>query len=155
MDIVRLAQGGSVDLGQAEVQDFAFGDQPGHCPYRLLDRDLRVDAVEVVEVDVIGAEPPQGRFARRLHVVRTPVQAAPAVGEDEPEPGCQTHSIPAARQGMPHQSLVGAIRIRVRGVEKEHSELECSIDGGRRARLAAGTVDVGHGHAAEPKGGHP
>ena len=38
------------------MADLALGDQLGHRPDGLLDRDVRVDAVLVVEVDVVRAE---------------------------------------------------------------------------------------------------
>ena len=46
-------------LGQPDVQDLALGDQLGQRADGLLDRGVRVDPVLVVEVDVVGAEPPQ------------------------------------------------------------------------------------------------
>src|SRR5262249_7048818 len=82
------------------------------------------------------------------------VQMAPAIGKDEAELGGQADSITPAPQGLPDKPLVGSVRIRVSSVEKEHSELERPVDGGHRAGPGTGTVDVGHGHAAEPQGGH-
>jgi hypothetical protein len=42
---------------KAEVLDLAFPDQLLHRPRHLLDRDARVDAVLVEEVDPVGLEP--------------------------------------------------------------------------------------------------
>jgi hypothetical protein len=106
------------------VQGLALGNEPGHRPYRLLDRDFRVDPMQIVEVDVVGAQPPQRRLACHLHILGTPIQMAPAIGEYEAEVGRQTDLITPARQGMSHKPLIGSVRIRVSSIEKEHSELE-------------------------------
>ena len=51
-------------LGEAEVAHLALAHELGHGADRLLDRHRRVDAVLVVEVDVVDAEPLQRRLAR-------------------------------------------------------------------------------------------
>ena len=43
-------------LGQAEVAHLARFHQPRHRAHRVLDRHVRVDAVQVVEVDGVDAE---------------------------------------------------------------------------------------------------
>ena len=43
-------------FGEPEVQHLALGDQIGDGSGGLLDRGVRVDAVLVVQVDVVGAE---------------------------------------------------------------------------------------------------
>ena len=66
MDLARAAQRLDAGLRQAEVADLAGLHEVGHRADRVLDRRARVDAVLVVEVDVIDAEPLQARVARRL-----------------------------------------------------------------------------------------
>jgi hypothetical protein len=46
-------------LRHAEVAHLALGHELRHRPDRLLDRGRAVDAVQVVEVDVVDPEPPQ------------------------------------------------------------------------------------------------
>jgi hypothetical protein len=65
-------------LGQADVEDLAFGDQFGESADGVFDRGLGVDAVLVVQVDVIGAEPPEGTLDRGADVRRTAVKVAGA-----------------------------------------------------------------------------
>ena len=60
-----------------EVADLALLDELGHRPDGVLDRGAGVDAVLVVEVDVVGAEALQGGLAGRAHVVGAAVDAAP------------------------------------------------------------------------------
>ena len=57
----RMVPGGR--LGQAEVADLPGRDELGHGADGLLDRDGLVDAVLVVEVDVVDAEPLQAGVA--------------------------------------------------------------------------------------------
>ena len=65
---LAAAQRVRVDLAQAEVRDLARPDQLGHGADALLDRDVRVAAVHVVEVDPLDAEAAQGAFdASRIH----------------------------------------------------------------------------------------
>ena len=51
---------------QADVADLAFLDQLRHGANRFLDRSIRIDAVLVVEVDVLDAQPLQTCFAALL-----------------------------------------------------------------------------------------
>jgi hypothetical protein len=46
-------------FAQTYVTDFPLLDEPRHCAYRVFDRHLRIDPVQVVKIDVIGFEPPQ------------------------------------------------------------------------------------------------
>ena len=59
LDGVGAADGVGAGFGQAEVQHLALGDQLGDRARGLLDRRARVDAVLVVQVDVVGAEAAQ------------------------------------------------------------------------------------------------
>ena len=56
MDRVGAADRVRRRLAQADVANLALLDELGHRPDGLLDRDVRVHAVLVVEVDVIGPE---------------------------------------------------------------------------------------------------
>jgi hypothetical protein len=56
------------------VEDLALFDELGHRSHRLLDLDVRVDAVLVVEVDVIGAEALEGALYLALHVLGRAVE---------------------------------------------------------------------------------
>src|SRR5665811_2633438 len=60
-------------LREADVADLAGVHELGHRSDRVLDRRLGVDAVLVVEVDVIDAEAAERSVARAVHVGRAPV----------------------------------------------------------------------------------
>ena len=55
---------------------FAGSDQLGHRAHGLLDRHVRVDAVLVVQVDGIDAQPLEAGVAARVHVFGATVDAA-------------------------------------------------------------------------------
>src|SRR3954471_10316527 len=56
-------------FGHAEVTDLAGADQIGHRADRLLDRSRAVDAVLVIQIDVIDAEALQRRVAGLADVI--------------------------------------------------------------------------------------
>ena len=56
-------------LGQSEVAHLPLGDQLGHRPDRLLDRNVRVRAMQVVEVDVVDTQALQRALDRVAHVL--------------------------------------------------------------------------------------
>ena len=60
---------------QAQVSHLAGLDELRHRADGLLDRRIRVDAVLVIDVDRVDAEPLQRRVAGPVHVVGTAVDA--------------------------------------------------------------------------------
>ena len=87
-------------LGQAEVADLAGGDQLGHRPDGVLDGHARVRAVQVVQVDVVDAEPLERGVAGLRHVRGRAVDAHPLpVPEDVAELGGQHDLVAAVGDG--------------------------------------------------------
>ena len=152
---VRAADGGGRRLGEAEVAHLAGGDQLGHRADGLLDRDRLVDAVLVVEVDVVDAEPLQRGVARGADVLRAAVDADPgAVGEPlVAELGGELDLVAAAGDRLADQLLVGERAVHVGGVEEGHAEVERAVDGGEAGRLVGAAVELRHAHAAEAERG--
>src|SRR5262249_8694097 len=74
---VRPADGRGRRLAQAEVADLPLPDQFCHRADSLFDGDFWIDAVLVVEVDVIDAQPPERGLAGLAHVLRPAVYASP------------------------------------------------------------------------------
>jgi hypothetical protein len=78
---VRTADRVGAGLGQAEVADLPRADELGHRADGVLDRHGPVDAVLVVEVDVVHAEPLEAGVTGGPDVLRPAVDADPgAVG---------------------------------------------------------------------------
>jgi hypothetical protein len=56
---VGATNGVHADFGQADVADLPGGDQLGKRTDRLLDRGLAVEAVLVIQIDMVGRQPLQ------------------------------------------------------------------------------------------------
>src|SRR5437899_2200113 len=73
MDLVTPADRRRRGLAEADRAHLALLDEPSHPAHRLLDGHARVDAVLVVEVDDLDAEPLEARVARLADVLWPPV----------------------------------------------------------------------------------
>ena len=151
---VGPADGGRRGLGEPEVADLAGLHQLGHRADGLLDRDRLVDAVLVVEVDVVDAEPLQRGVAGRADVVGGAVDADHgAVGEPlVAELGGELDLVAPAGDRLADELLVGEGAVHVGGVEEGHAEVERPVDGVGAALLVGRAVELRHPHAAEAEG---
>src|SRR5712691_8127436 len=105
-------------LREAEIAHLAGLDQPRHRAHRLLDRHVRVDAVQVVEVDVVDAELREARLAGGAHVL------GPAVGVvDVTELGADDDVVAPAFQRAAEHALVLALHVAVCGVEERDAQV--------------------------------
>ena len=115
---------------------------------------LRVDAVLVVQVDVVGAEPRQRAFDRGADVGGAAVDdagSAAGVG-DETELGRHHHLVAAALDGAADDFLAVERSVDLGGVDVGDAQLERPVDGADRlgvVQAAAAGVGAGHGHGAQ------
>jgi alcohol dehydrogenase class IV len=146
----RLRRG----LRQAEVADLALLHELGHRAHRLLDRHGLVDAVLVVEVDLVHAEALERGLARAAHVLRLAVDADPAAVLPAlvAELRRQHDLVAAVGDRAADEQLVGERPVHVGGVQEVHAELDRAVDGGDRLVLVGAPVELGHAHAAEADG---
>ncbi len=151
---VRAAHRLGCRLADPEPTDLAGRDELAHGSPGLLDRDGRVDAVLVVEIDVVDAEPSQRRVTRGVHVVGTAVHAHPAAVAASlvAELRRQHDLVPARRDGLTDQGLVRERPVHVGGVEERHPQIEGAMDGRDRLGVVAGAVGLAHPHAAQTEG---
>src|SRR5262245_32691061 len=77
MDRMRTADGSFARFGQAEKADLPRVLQLRHRADRLLDRNSCVDAMLVIHVDGVDAEPLQRGVTRTSDVFRRPVDSQP------------------------------------------------------------------------------
>src|SRR3954462_7231397 len=75
MNAVRAANGGRGSFRETDEADLPFPDELRHGAHCLLDRRIRIDAVLIVEIDVIDTEAPQRAFAGAADVVGLSVNA--------------------------------------------------------------------------------
>jgi hypothetical protein len=112
---------------------------------RLLDRDLQVDAVQVVKVDVVEPEPLQAgldRLPRRHRRGAGPAQLAMR------ELAGDHQLVALSRQRFPKQRLVVPRAIAAGGVEEGDPELDRAMQGPGRLRVVGRALDAGKPHAA-------
>jgi hypothetical protein len=152
---VRAADRRRRGLAEPEEADLPLLHELGHRPDRLLDWHLRVDAVLVVEVDVIGAEPLERRLAGAADVLGGAVdaEAVAALVADVAELRGEHDLVAPAADGVADEPLVGERAVHVGRVEEVDAEVERAVDRRDRLRIVAAGVEVGHPHAAEAEGG--
>ena len=126
-------------------------DQPGHGTDRFLDRHRRIDAVLIVEVEDLDAEPPQARLAGLGDIGRTAVDT---VGAARP-PGLAEFAgdhdaVAPALERPAEELLVLTPAIHVGAVEVVDAEIDRPVDQRNPSLVVAGAVDAGQRHAAEP-----
>ncbi len=152
---VGAADGLRPGLAEPQIAYLAGLDQPRHGADRLLDRHVRIDAVLVVQVDMVGAKALQAGIAGRGDIFRPAVDPAAAVGQaDIAELAGQDHPVAAAGDRPAHQVLVAAVAIGIRRVEEAGAALDGAVDRPDRRIVVGQAVGCRHAHAAEPDGRH-
>ena len=76
MNLVRAPDGGGAGLGQAQVAHLSGAHQFGHGAHRFLDRHIRVDPVQVIEIDLLDAQALERGVARLAQRFRPAVDPA-------------------------------------------------------------------------------
>ena len=108
---------------QADMSDLAGFDEFLHRAHRLFDRRIGIDTVEIVEVDMVDAEPPQRPFAGCLCIVWPSVGR---LGADaghrsscsyDAELGCQYHLVTPVLDRLPNEFFVGVRTIGISRIE--------------------------------------
>ena len=115
-----------------------------------------IDAVLVVEVDVVDAEPRERRLAGLADVLGAAVDALPAavVAAHVAELGRQHDLVASLGDGASDQQLVLERTVDVGRVEEEDAQVEGAVDGGDRLVVVGHAVELRHPHAAQPLGRH-
>ncbi len=153
----RLRRG----LAEPDVEHLAVGDQLRHRADRLLDRDVGIDAVLVVEINMVGAEAPQRALDRAEDVLGRAVDRADgghvarrrAVGPAR-ELGRDHVLVAAAFDRASDKLLVGQRPVELGGVDEVDPELERPLDRADRLALVGGSVEGRHSHATESESGN-
>ena len=123
----------------------------------VLDRDVRVDAVLVEQVDGVGPQATQGALDGGADVVGPAGDAGllAVLVEREPELGGDDDILADRLQCLTHQLLVVEGAIDLRGVEHGDATVHRGTEEGDH--LVSGwswTERLAHAHAAEAEGGH-
>ena len=127
-----------------------------HGSHRLLDRRLGVHAVLVVQVDVVGPEPPQRRVARasaRTRAARSRRRGSRLRRRSLPNfVATTTRSRRPARARPTSSSLVNGPYMSAVSSNVD-AEVDGAVDRGDRLAFVPGAVELAHAHAAEALGG--
>jgi hypothetical protein len=153
---VGAADGVRGGLADADVAHLARSDQLAEGTEGLLDGCVGVDAVLVVEVDDVDAQPLERAVDGLADVLRTAVVAAGAhavVVELVAELGGQHDLVAALGQHAGEQPLVGQGAVDVGGVEEGDAQVEGAVQRGGRLGVVEGAVPGAHAHAAQALGG--
>ena len=152
LDGVGAADRLHAGLGQAEVADLALVDEVLDGAGDVLDRDVRVDAVLVEQVDRVGAQSLQRALDAAADRLGAAVERARSDRTLQVEPELRRdHDLVADRlERLADELLVGERAVDLRGVE----EGDAAVDGGADQRdhllLVRGrTEGVAHAHAPE------
>jgi hypothetical protein len=157
MDAVGPADCCRTGFGQADVSDFAFGYQIGKGTNSIFNRNILIDPVLIVQVDMVGAEAPQGTFDCDANVRRAAVNDARATAEmrDQTEFRGQDYFVPPVFDGPTDEFFVREGTVDLSGVYMGHSQVERPMDSadGFGVAACADIVVAGHCHGPEPYAG--
>ena len=112
------------------MADLARLDELGHGADGLLDRDILIDAVLVVQIDVVDPEAMEAGVAGLADVLGLAVDAEAGAIRLAlvAELGRWLHLGAAARDGFADELLVREGAVHVGGVEEGHAEVEGAVD---------------------------
>ena len=124
-------------------------DQFGDGADGVLDRGVGVDAMLVVEVDPVGAEPLQRTLDSGADAGGAAVELAlPATGvRDHAELGGEHDVVASVLDGLADEFLVDVRTVDLRGVDEVHPEIQRSVDGSDRFGVVASGSGEGEGHS--------
>ncbi len=149
MHRVAAAQLIGAGFRDADRADLALVLQPAELAHRLLDRDARIDPVQIVEVDVLEPEPLQAGLHRLAGAHRRRIRAAPvlAVGELAGD----DHPVPPIGHRLAEQGLIVARPIAGGGVQEGDAQFDGPVDDADGFRIIRGPVDPREAHASQPE----
>ena len=133
-------------------------DQFGYGADGVLDRGVGVDAVLVVQVDLVGAEPLERPLHRGSDAGRAAVESAlPATGvRDHAELGGEHYLVAAPLECPADEFLIDVRTVDLGGVDEVHAQIERAVDGPDRFGVVASGAGERerHAHGAEANPPH-
>src|SRR5690348_4495219 len=151
MHLVSTTQCRRRGFGQTDVADLPRTNEIRQAADRLFDRRALVDAMQVVQIDDVGAEARQARVAARLDVVRPAVDVAHggSGGADNATLGGKDDIAAPPAERTADQLFVRAAAIHVSGIEKRDAEIDCPMNRPYRFLVVGHAVALRHAHAAK------
>src|ERR1700730_5247928 len=126
--------------------------EPHHGADRILDRHRIVDAVDVIKIDVIGAEPPEAFVTGLRHVIGVAFGAGLSVREPYvAELGREDIFVPPSFDRAPDEFFICTIRpIGIGRIDEIDPYFRGTLQGRERLVRVGQAIDRRHAHAAEP-----
>ncbi len=153
---MRLAKCFGTRFRKAEVFHLALPDQFRHGAHRIFDRNVRIDAMLIEQVDDIDAKAFEGGFGNGAHIFRAAVRAhhhlaCRFAGVDfETELGGDDHLVAIGLQAFADEDFIVVRPINLCRIEKGDAEFDGAVQRCNCAALIAGrAIGMGHAHAAE------
>ena len=137
--------------GAAEVEDLALAHQVGEGAERLVDVGVRVGAVDLVEVDVVGAQAAQAVLDLADDPAARVAAHVRVVAHRRVDLGGQHHVVAPAGQRLADDLLGLAGRVDVGGVDEVDPRVERAVDDPDRV-VVVGVAPVAEHHRAEAQG---
>src|SRR6185312_8034134 len=98
---------------------------------RLFNRRGEIEAVQVIDIDVIGAESAQAGFAGLNEVIARGAEVVGAFSHAEARFGGNQHRAAATGDRLAENLFRGAVRVDVRSVKEVHAGFETNVDQAR------------------------
>ncbi len=153
---MRLAQRRGGNLRKPDAQHLALAHELRQRPHALLDGHALVPAMQVIEVDRVGAQTPERSLAVLLQGRGPAVDFALALRVLEHAALAGQHEfLPPMAYAFADQHLVGAEAVERRGVEMRVAKIQRAMQQpGGVARVRRRAIGMREVHASEPDGGH-
>jgi hypothetical protein len=124
----RLHQVPAGEIGAADITDLAAANEIVEGADGLLDRRLRIEAVQLEEIDIVGAEPAQAALDRTQQMVTRGADIVRPLAGAEGRLGRDDDAVAAAGDGLAQDLLGQAVGVDVGAVEHGEAGLEADID---------------------------
>src|SRR6266853_3678428 len=153
LDGVGAAERVHAGFGHAEVLHLALRNQFLDRARHVLDRDIRVDAMLIIEIDDIGAKPFQRTLDALLDALGPAVLHLLPVLDFDAELGGDHHLPAQWRQRLTDEFFVAVRAVDFRRIEECDAAFHgCADERDHRLLVRWESVALAHAHAAEPEG---
>ena len=142
VDAVGSPQRLRIDLGEAEVSNPSSADEVGHRADGVFDGRVRIDPVQVVQVDVVDSQP----TGTVLEGLADRFRSAAAALDLGAELGGEDHVVAAVGQHPGDELLVMAIAVDVGGIDVVDTPIQGRTQQCLGLAVLGDTVDTGQAH---------
>src|SRR5215207_8329191 len=142
MHSMRAPDGAGPRFAQAEITNLALPNEPGHGSDGIFNRHVRVDAMDVIEIDDIDPHAFQAGLTGNRDVIRSAVHSAalPVRPADVTELGGNEIFVPPSFDGLADELLVDAGRVGIGRIQHIDAKLRGAMDSCYRLHIVGNAV---------------